>query len=217
MSTEHTPEYTPGPLLEAARTTPTALWNDSADPDEIRRSIAFGGVGATCNPTIAYTCITKRKDKWLPRIAEIEQEARRKDIDVRRVAQNALDGVSGGVRHQGAAARYAATKTHDEDDLPALVEAAEGRVLLFLCLGLGLMGLTYGPCGTILAEMFPTPVRYTGASLAFNLAGILGASPAPYIATRLASSHGIAAVGGYLSAMAALTLLALLLVPRDAP
>ena len=100
---------------------------------------------------------------------------------------------------------------------PLFAPGAEGRVLLFLCLGLGLMGLTYGPCGTILAEMFPTPVRYTGASLAFNLAGILGASPAPYIATRLASSHGIAAVGGYLSAMAALTLLALLLVPRDAP
>ena len=60
--------------------------------------------------------------------------------------------------------------------------------------------------------MFPTPVRYTGASLAFNLAGILGASPAPYIATRLAGSHGIAAVGWYLSGMAALTLVALLLV-----
>ena len=87
-------------------------------------------------------------------------------------------------------------------------------VLLFLCLGLGLMGLTYGPCGTILAEMFPTPVRYTGASLAFNLAGILGASPAPYIATRLAGSHGIAAVGWYLGGMALLTLLALLLVRR---
>ena len=100
---------------------------------------------------------------------------------------------------------------------PLFAPGAEGRVLLFLCLGLGLMGLTYGPCGTILAEMFPTPVRYTGASLAFNLAGILGASPAPYIATRLAGAHGIAAVGGYLSAMAALTLLALLLVPRDAP
>ncbi|HMH68013.1 MAG TPA: MFS transporter, partial [Pinirhizobacter sp.] len=39
-------------------------------------------------------------------------------------------------------------------------------VLLFLVVGLGVMGLTYGPCGTILAEMFPTPVRYTGASLA---------------------------------------------------
>ena len=64
--------------------------------------------------------------------------------------------------------------------------------------------------------MFPTPVRYTGASLAFNLAGILGASPAPYVATRLAGAHGIAAVGYYLSAMAALTLLALLLV-RERP
>ena len=72
---------------------------------------------------------------------------------------------------------------------PLFAPGAEGRVLLFLCLGLGLMGLTYGPCGTILAEMFPTPVRYTGASLAFNLAGILGASPAPYVATRLAGAH----------------------------
>ncbi|QPL04908.1 MULTISPECIES: transaldolase family protein [Actinomyces] len=67
-------EYTPGPLLEASRTTPTVLWNDSADPDEIRQSIAFGGVGATCNPTIAYTCINQKKERWLPRIAEIAEE-----------------------------------------------------------------------------------------------------------------------------------------------
>ncbi|WP_067783005.1 transaldolase family protein [Actinomyces vulturis] len=67
-------EYTPGPLLDAARNTPTVLWNDSADPDELRQSISFGGVGATCNPTIAYTCINKRKDKWLPRIAELAKE-----------------------------------------------------------------------------------------------------------------------------------------------
>ncbi|WP_028919693.1 MFS transporter [Pseudoxanthomonas suwonensis] len=98
---------------------------------------------------------------------------------------------------------------------PLFAAGSAWQVLLFLCLGLGLMGLTYGPCGTILAEMFPTPVRYTGASLAFNLAGILGASPAPYIATRVAASHGIAAVGWYLGAMAALTLLALLLVPKQ--
>jgi metabolite-proton symporter len=98
---------------------------------------------------------------------------------------------------------------------PLFAACSPWQVLLFLCLGLGLMGLTYGPCGTILAEMFPTAVRYTGASLAFNLAGILGASPAPYIATRLAGSHGIGAVGAYMSAMAALTLLALLMVRRD--
>ena len=67
-------DYTPGPLLEASRTTPTALWNDSADPDELRQSISFGGVGATCNPTIAYTCINQKKDRWLPRIAQLAEE-----------------------------------------------------------------------------------------------------------------------------------------------
>src|SRR5690606_41330693 len=60
---------------------------------------------------------------------------------------------------------------------PLFEAGSAWQVLLFLCVRLGLMALTYGPCGTILAEMFPTPVRYTGASLAFNLAGILGASP----------------------------------------
>jgi MFS family permease len=97
---------------------------------------------------------------------------------------------------------------------PLLESGSDAGVLLFLAIGLGAMGLTYGPCGTILSEMFPTAVRYTGASLAFNLAGILGASPAPYIATRLGESHGLAAVGGYLSAMAVLTLLALLVIRR---
>ena len=83
-------------------------------------------------------------------------------------------------------------------------------VLVFLALGLGLMGLTYGPLGTALAELFPTAVRYTGASMAFNLAGIVGASLAPYVATWLAQRHGIAAVGIYLAVAGAISLLALL-------
>ncbi len=83
-------------------------------------------------------------------------------------------------------------------------------VLVFLSLGLALMGLTYGPLGTALAELFPTAVRYTGASLTFNLAGIVGASLAPYIATSLATTYGIAAVGWYLSIAGAVTLVALL-------
>ncbi|MGO4776251.1 MFS transporter, partial [Lysobacter sp. 2RAB21] len=89
--------------------------------------------------------------------------------------------------------------------------------LLFLGLGLAIMGLTYGPLGTILSEMFPTSVRYTGASLAFNLAGILGASLAPSIATWLASTYGLAYVGYYLSAAGALTLIALLMVREGDP
>jgi metabolite-proton symporter len=83
-------------------------------------------------------------------------------------------------------------------------------VTLLLSLGLLCLGLEYGPLGVALAEVFPTAVRYTGSSLAFNIAGILGGSLAPYIATWLAGQYGIAAVGYYLSAAAALTLIALL-------
>ncbi|WP_202020410.1 MFS transporter [Mucilaginibacter mali] len=79
----------------------------------------------------------------------------------------------------------------------------------FLVLGMFLMGLTYGPIGTALAGIFPASVRYTGASLAFTLAGILGASLTPALATKLATSYGLAYVGYYLSFAAALTFLAL--------
>jgi MFS family permease len=82
-------------------------------------------------------------------------------------------------------------------------------VLLFFVLGFALMGFTYGPLGTALAELFPTAVRYTGASLTFNLGGIVGASLAPYIATWLASHWGLGHVGYYLTLAAALTILAL--------
>ena len=95
---------------------------------------------------------------------------------------------------------------------PLMAAHHPGRLLLFFVAGFSVIGMTYGPAGTILSELFSTPVRYTGASLAFNLAGIVGASPAPYIATRLAQGHGLTAVGLYLSATAAVTFLALLFV-----
>ncbi|HEU4620391.1 MAG TPA: MFS transporter, partial [Gammaproteobacteria bacterium] len=84
------------------------------------------------------------------------------------------------------------------------------RAASFLSLGLGLMGLTYGPLGAALAELFPTAVRYTGASVAFNLAGILGGSLAPYIATALGTRWGIGAVGYYLAGASLVTLAGLL-------
>ena len=68
---------------------------------------------------------------------------------------------------------------------PLFVAGTTGAVVM-MALGLSLMGLTYGPLGTVISELFPTPIRYTGSSLAFNCAGILGASLAPYIATWLA-------------------------------
>jgi metabolite-proton symporter len=99
---------------------------------------------------------------------------------------------------------------------PLFVAGSALQVTLFLACGLFLMGLTYGPLGTALAELFPTAVRYTGASLAFNLAGILGASLAPYAATWLAGRYGLQAVGYYLGGAALITLLALLAMRRPA-
>ena len=67
-----------------------------------------------------------------PRIVEIETQARRLGIELRRVAAQALDGVAGGLRHQGVIARYAAAKTYDEHDLKEIVEAADGRALILV-------------------------------------------------------------------------------------
>lgn len=92
---------------------------------------------------------------------------------------------------------------------PLFVASDATACLLFLILGLSIMGLGYGPLGTMLSELFPTSVRYTGASLTFNLAGIFGASLAPYAATWLATEFGIVAVGGYMAVAAGLSLFAL--------
>jgi len=86
------------------------------------------------------------------------------------------------------------------------------RVFIFLAVGFSVVGLTYGPLGSALASLFPTAVRYTGTSLTFNFAGILGASLAPYIATQLAHDYGLRYVGYYLSAAGLVTLVALLLI-----
>ncbi|HKU42883.1 MAG TPA: MFS transporter [Polyangiales bacterium] len=100
---------------------------------------------------------------------------------------------------------------------PLFGSGTEAGVLVFLSLGLALMGMTYGPLGTALAALFPTAVRYTGSSLAFNLAGIFGASLAPYIATWLAGHYGLPFVGYYLAAAGVITAVALFSigVPRD--
>jgi len=94
---------------------------------------------------------------------------------------------------------------------PIFVAGTAGAVVV-MALGLSLMGLTYGPLGTVLSEMFPTAVRYTGSSLSFNFAGILGASLAPYIATWLAGNYGLQYVGYYLATSAVLTFLGLLMI-----
>ncbi|HTB96498.1 MAG TPA: MFS transporter [Terracidiphilus sp.] len=96
--------------------------------------------------------------------------------------------------------------------LAPLFTAGTGGALTMLIVGLTLMGVTYGPLGTVVSEIFPTGVRYTGCSLAFSVAGILGASLAPYVATWLATTHGLQYVGYYLTASAGVTLVGLLFI-----
>ncbi|MBW4037586.1 MAG: MHS family MFS transporter [Acidobacteria bacterium] len=94
---------------------------------------------------------------------------------------------------------------------PMFASGASGAMAMMV-LGMALIGMIYGPLGTIVSELFPTAVRYTGSSLAFSLAGILGASLAPYIATWLATRYGLQYVGYYLSASAVLTIAGLLMI-----
>jgi metabolite-proton symporter len=94
--------------------------------------------------------------------------------------------------------------------MPTLFQAGTAGAVTMLCLGFGLTGLVYGPLGTLLSELFPTSVRYTGSSIAFNVAGIFGASLAPYAATWLATNYGLQYVGYYISGVAALSLIGLL-------
>jgi MFS family permease len=91
-----------------------------------------------------------------------------------------------------------------------LFTAGTAGATALLSIGFGLTGLVYGPLGTVLSELFPTQLRYTGSSIAFNVAGIFGASLAPYAATWLAQNYGLPYVGYYISGIALLSLLGLL-------
>jgi len=94
--------------------------------------------------------------------------------------------------------------------LGAGLQAGIWGATLTMALGLALIGFSYGPLGTQLSELFPTAVRYTGSSLTFNLAGIFGASLAPYVATWLAQTRGLQYVGYYLTLSALVSLVGLL-------
>ncbi|KFN41687.1 MULTISPECIES: 23S rRNA (guanosine(2251)-2'-O)-methyltransferase RlmB [Arenimonas] len=66
------------------------------------------------------------------RLTEIEETARRRDVSVRRIPLQSLEGIVGNLRHQGVIARYEAAKPTDEKELPGLVEAAGGKALVLV-------------------------------------------------------------------------------------
>jgi len=83
--------------------------------------------------------------------------------------------------------------------------------------GLFSMGFVYGPLGAWLPSLFPVRLRYTGISFAFNMGGIVGGALAPMVATGLVETYGVATAGLYMSAAAAISLVALWLRKRQHP
>jgi metabolite-proton symporter len=95
---------------------------------------------------------------------------------------------------------------------PLLGSGSIPVITLLLFSELFLMGLIFAPMGALLPELFPTRVRYTGASVTYNLGGIFGASFAPYIAQTLATRGGLSWVGAYLTAAALMSFCAVLAI-----
>ncbi len=90
-----------------------------------------------------------------------------------------------------------------------LLSGSPVQIVLFLSTALFAMGLVYGPLGSWLPSLFPPLVRYSGASVTFNMAGVLGGGLAPILAQSLADQYGLSAVGHYLSVCAAASLIGL--------
>jgi metabolite-proton symporter len=89
---------------------------------------------------------------------------------------------------------------------------SHGTMLVFLVIGMTLMGFTFAPMSAVLPELFPTNVRYTGSGISYNVASILGAAVAPFIATWLATEYGVGWVGLYLFIAASLSFIAVLIL-----
>lgn len=99
--------------------------------------------------------------------------------------------------------------------LAPLLTSGLAGIYAFAGLGMFIFGFNYGVIGAALSAPFPTAVRYTGSSITFNLAGIVGASLAPYIATWLQVNYSTPFVGYYVLLAAVISLVCILASGKD--
>jgi len=87
-----------------------------------------------------------------------------------------------------------------------------------LCVGQFLNGMIFGPLAPLFSELFPPAVRYSGASLAYQLGAILGGALAPLVATSLLIRFGTPAVSIYMAVMCVITIVSVWSIsePRSA-
>ena len=83
------------------------------------------------------------------------------------------------------------------------------NIVLAVSLGLIFVGMQYGPQAAFFTELFSTEVRYSGASLGYQMGAIIGGALAPTIAVLLWKNFGIFYVSLYIAAAAVLTLVSL--------
>jgi metabolite-proton symporter len=87
-------------------------------------------------------------------------------------------------------------------------------VALAIVLSLIPHDMQYGPQAALIAENFPTRLRYSGASLGYQLASIIAGGPAPLIAAYLLHTYGTSsAISNYMIVTAVITIIATLLLP----
>jgi MFS family permease len=97
---------------------------------------------------------------------------------------------------------------------PALESRSLAAIFAALSFALFVMGFVYGPLGAWLPSLFPARVRYTGVSVAFNIAGVLGGALTPIAAVWLAAHGGLWWVGLYLAGASTISLVALVALSR---
>lgn len=88
------------------------------------------------------------------------------------------------------------------------------RMLLLLCVGMTLMGLTFGPMSAVIHELFPTHTRYTRSGMAYDFSALSGAALTPFVAVWLVQNHSVAYVGYYMVGLSMLTFILLVLAPE---
>lgn len=96
-----------------------------------------------------------------------------------------------------------------------LLSRGAGLVPLAIVLGLNVgQDMMYGPQAAYFAELFPTSLRYSGASVVYQLTSVVSGGLAPFLATLLLAKYGVSAVAGYMALSCAISVVGAFYAPE---
>ncbi|MBP7242715.1 MFS transporter [Amaricoccus sp.] len=97
---------------------------------------------------------------------------------------------------------------------PSLLDGGQVGEFIYMVVGFGLLGLSFGQSSGVVASRFDRRYRYTASALTSDLAWMFGAGFAPLVALFLATNFGLASSGAYLLSGSICTIVALVLSRR---